>query len=90
MTKYFLRFVIAFLRVQWARFRGYEVLAEFDEVGVRWLHCSNCTEFNGAQCGACGCLVEAKTIIAVESCPLGYWKAIWRKKVDRDGKRRDS
>jgi hypothetical protein len=79
----FKNFVKSFLRVQRARMRGYEVLVDPMTGGVRWLTCQHCPFFDGAQCEVCCCMAEAKTMIAVESCPKGYWKAVWRKKVDR-------
>lgn len=31
---------------------------------------------NLSRCTQCGCVVKAKTMIASEECPLGWWKAV--------------
>lgn len=80
MMRCIIGFVRSFVRIQWARFRGYEVLADPFTAGHRWLKCQHCPFFDGAQCEVCCCLAEAKAIIAVEKCPKGYWEAKWIKK----------
>ena len=80
MMKCFFGFIKAFVRVQVARLRGYEVLSDPFVAGRRWNTCQVCPFFDGAQCEACCCMAEAKTVIAVEKCPKGYWDAVWRKK----------
>jgi len=40
--------------------------------------CNSCALFDPDEgvCGDCGCIMVAKAGLAVESCPLGKWKAI--------------
>lgn len=80
MIRCFANFVKAFLRVQVAKFRGYEILVPLDVAGKRWLTCQHCPFFDGAQCEVCCCMAESKTMIAVEKCPKGYWGAVLVKK----------
>jgi len=35
--------------------------------------CEGCPSKRGIACGECGCLIEAKVLIKLESCPLGKW-----------------
>jgi hypothetical protein len=35
--------------------------------------CQSCPKKVSAMCGECGCLIEAKVLIKLESCPLGKW-----------------
>lgn len=35
--------------------------------------CQGCDQFNGSLCGACGCLISAKSWLPAESCPLQKW-----------------
>lgn len=79
----FWNFFVAWARVKWARFRGYEILAPPEVTGTRWHICDTCPFFNNAQCDMCGCLVQAKISISVEECPIGRWDARWVKKPVR-------
>ena len=51
----------------------------------RWSKCRECPfrvpgpEFIGDQCGACGCLLDAKVMLTMEECPKKKWLRIWRK-----------
>lgn len=77
----FWNFVKAFVRAQWAKFWGYEILACPYVVDERFAQCIKCPFFDGAQCLKCGCLAEAKVMILVEKCPDNRWPAFWRKKL---------
>lgn len=77
----FWNFIKAWARVQWARIRGYEVLAPAFVSEFRFKHgCQKCPFFDGAQCEVCHCLAEAKVMISIERCPIGTWGPRWVKK----------
>lgn len=76
----FLHFIMAWLRVKWARVWGYEILADGFVAANRFRYCRRCKYFDGASCMKCHCLAQAKVMIAVEQCPKRYWLAIWKKK----------
>lgn len=72
----------AVFRSFWAKIAGYRVLTTPEEQEQRLNECNPC-EFltEDRQCAECHCFVDAKTMLAVEACPRGYWKRIWAKKV---------
>lgn len=76
-----LRFVASMARHQWARWRGYEIMAEHDEIFTRLGKCEGCPFNDDELCSKCGCLIIAKTSLALESCPVGNWGPRWVKKV---------
>lgn len=80
MIRCFVNFVKAFLRVQWAKLRGFEILVPPETGGQRWLICQHCPFFDGVQCEVCCCMAEAKVMIAPERCPKGYWGPVKAKK----------
>lgn len=74
----------AWARVRWAKLRGYEVLAPPHVAEFRFrAYCQRCPHFDGAQCKLCGCLAEAKVMIAIERCPIGRWGARWVKRNNK-------
>lgn len=80
----FWNFFKAWARVQWAKVRGYEVLASPFVAQVRFDGgCRDCPLFDGAQCTICHCLAQAKVMIASERCPIGTWGPVWIKRKRR-------
>jgi hypothetical protein len=68
-------------RAAWARLRGYELLVTPGEREARLDRCDWCEHLTQcSQCRLCTCLVAGKTWLAMEKCPAGRWKAVWRKK----------
>lgn len=84
--KLFLRFFSAFCRSSWAEFRGFEVLASLDAQKRRLDVCMPCEWRQEDQCLKCGCLIYAKTALALEECPIEKWK---REKLARSSKNND-
>tara|TARA_R110002020_G_scaffold15801_5_gene56401 strand:- start:8154 stop:8570 length:417 start_codon:yes stop_codon:yes gene_type:complete len=48
-------------------------LASQHEIDARRAICNACEYKKGKICGACGCLLNAKTKLAKEQCPKGFW-----------------
>jgi len=62
-------------------FFDFETLVTDQEWGARRGQCDRCAELtNDDQCRLCGCLVDAKAMLALEKCPINRWKRIWRRK----------
>jgi hypothetical protein len=77
------RFLAAQVRRGWAWALDYNTLVTDEEWGFRRGKCANCEELvNGEQCRICTCFVDAKAYLAMEQCPKGKWKRIWRRKVN--------
>lgn len=79
----FLNFFAAWARNKWWKLKGWEPLTP-----VHWLHtrnarCEICVLNQDGVCSACGCLVMAKTLLASEKCPKGFWSRIRIKKSDK-------
>jgi hypothetical protein len=70
-------FLAAMARSAWARVRGYEIFADGETVMDRQDQCVKCEFFDGEQCSVCGCLIAAKTVLALEQCPKKKWPRIW-------------
>jgi hypothetical protein len=76
----FFRFAWEFLKIQWAKLLGYEMIAPSGVIEHRWGTCKRCSDFDGTQCLRCSCLVEAKVMLATSKCPKGLWPSIWLRK----------
>lgn len=77
------RFLGAVFRTAWAKLRGYEILADGPERTKRQCCCRRlCSHYlkESDQCAVCSCFVFAKTMLAVERCPVGWWRPVWKKK----------
>jgi hypothetical protein len=74
-------FVASFFRVEWWKWRGYEILADPARQRIRFLYCQHCEAYKEGMCTACGCLVHAKISLNSEECPLKYWP---REKVKKN------
>jgi uncharacterized protein DUF6171 len=75
------RVIVAHLRLAWARWFGYEIMATDAEAEDRLDICWQCEEYDeGGQCKVCTCFVDAKTMLLTEQCPKRKWFRIWRKK----------
>ena len=48
-------------------------LASEQEIDARRAICDACEYKKGKMCGVCGCLLSAKTKLAKEQCPKGFW-----------------
>jgi hypothetical protein len=72
----------AMLRLQWWRLRGYRTLVDPGTHLNRLNNCHTCKFFDWEreECSVCGCPVDAKTPLASEKCPKGFWLAIRVKK----------
>jgi hypothetical protein len=67
------------LRHKWARVRGYEVFAPTAAQAFRNSKCGVCPDNEDGQCRRCKCLILAKTMMALEECPVGLWHRVWIK-----------
>lgn len=79
--KLFFNFFSSWVRLQWARYRGFKILASPDEQQRRLNICYPCRYYRDGLCMACGCLTYAKVALASEKCPKKYWLSIWVKKL---------
>lgn len=71
----------AIFRSFWAWVFRYRTLTTPKEQARRLKKCHGCDFLlDNDQCKLCGCFVQAKTMLCVEKCPAGKWKAIWKKK----------
>jgi hypothetical protein len=80
----FLRFLKSYLIHQWGKWRGYEVIAGPMVILRRNQICEGCDFWAEGMCSRCGCLVVSKTVLSLESCPVGKWNRVWRKKIKPD------
>jgi hypothetical protein len=49
------------------------VIADDAIIKARKAICEGCEFKSGLRCLACGCFVEAKTMLVTETCPKGKW-----------------
>jgi hypothetical protein len=73
----FWNFFTAWVRVQWAKFYGYKVIATPWVQDRREGLCMTCDFQKDGECTKCGCLILSKTLLNTEACPVGRWKRIW-------------
>ena len=74
-------FVKAMVIYQWAKLRGYKILASDETQNSRWDHCLDCPYFDAGQCRRCGCLLTGKIMLNTEQCPDKRWRRVWQKPV---------
>lgn len=76
------RFLVAMIRREWWRIRGYEVLTPIGAQMTRLEICGNCIFLDPDKgvCKVCGCDVDAKTALASEACPKRKWPRIKQKR----------
>lgn len=74
------RSIAAVWRTFWFRLRGFVIIVSVEEQFTRSAECEDCIFKVGEQCSKCGCFIEAKTWLAAESCPDGWWGPIKRKR----------
>lgn len=72
-----IHFVWSMLRHQWARLMGYSVFAPPASQAFRNRKCELCPFNQEGQCERCRCLILAKTMMALEECPIGLWHRVW-------------
>jgi hypothetical protein len=77
MIRMVFKFVRSMARHQWAKWRGYEVLAPFGVQKWRNRKCDVCPFNEEGQCAKCKCLVLSKVVMALEHCPVRQWNAVW-------------
>jgi len=77
---------LASLRAFWWSLRGYRVLVDEDTELDRKAVCYNCEFFDedNDQCKVCSCFIAAKTLVASEKCPKGFWLRVKQKRVTID------
>jgi hypothetical protein len=78
----FVNFFAAWARVQWFKFRGYDVLVSVEINQARSEVCHGCRWNRNEECVLCGCLIMSKTLLASEECPKKLWKRLRIKKSD--------
>jgi hypothetical protein len=79
MIKMAWHFMMAMLRHQWAKNCGYEIFAPPAAQEYRGHQCGICPANEAGQCKKCTCLILAKTMMALEECPIGMWHRVWIK-----------
>jgi len=77
MIRMAVHFVWSMLRHQWARLMGYSVFAPVASQAYRNRQCGRCAFNEDGQCTQCKCLILAKTMMALEECPIGLWHRVW-------------
>lgn len=75
-----LKFLRSMARHQWAKWRGYYVIAPGGIRAWRETTCNKCPFNDCGQCSKCSCLVISKTMMALESCPIRLWRPVWIKR----------
>jgi len=80
MIKITLKFVWAMARHQWAKWRGFVVIAPPGVQAWRNRKCGKCAFNNEGECLRCHCLVLSKVIMALERCPIRLWNPVWIKR----------
>lgn len=60
--------------------RGFQTLADSTTQLQRDNICLPCSFYENGLCQKCGCLVIAKTSLALEKCPIGKWGRVWKRK----------
>lgn len=73
----FIRFFMAWWRVQYFKLMGYQILAPKKIQEHRAGECALCPHNQDGVCGVCKCLILSKTMLAAEKCPRGYWGAVY-------------
>jgi len=76
----FPRAIRAVFRTLWFRLRGFSIIVSGEEQFLRAAECEYCVFREGEQCEKCGCFIEAKTWLAAEECPYGWWGPVKRKR----------
>ena len=76
-------FIRSMFRHGWANVRGYHVIASPGVQEYRFKQCRKCEHNDEGQCQLCSCLVLAKTIMAMETCPDRRWSAEWKKRTSK-------
>lgn len=71
------KFLRSMIRHQWAKWRGYEVIAPFGIQKWRNRKCEVCPFNEEGQCAKCKCLVISKTMMSLERCPIRIWSPVW-------------
>jgi hypothetical protein len=71
------KFIRSMLRHQWAKWVGYEIIAPAASQASRNRKCEICPYNEEGQCHRCQCLIVAKTMMALEECPIGLWHRVW-------------
>lgn len=77
MIRMALKFVYSMARHQWARWRGYEVIAPQGIQQWRTRKCNLCPFNEEGQCLRCRCLVLSKVMMSLERCPIRLWNPVW-------------
>jgi hypothetical protein len=79
----FIHFAEAWLKSRWWKIRGYRATVPAKIANRRFSECEACEHFEDGECLLCGCLAQAKVIMASESCPRGLWPSV---KISSDKK----
>lgn len=73
----FLHFAWSWARFQYWRFRGWKVTVPQKVADYRFAEgCQLCPHQQDGECLLCGCLCQAKVILASEKCPRGFWDSV--------------
>lgn len=66
-------FFRSMLKAGLARVAGIPLTVPLEAQEARLTFCHLCPFKRGGQCLRCTCFILPKTLISVESCPMGYW-----------------
>ena len=76
----FFKFFTAWVLNTWASFAGYHALVSPELMKIRHNRCQRCKFYQDGGCLKCGCLIEAKIMLATEKCPIDKWRRVWIKR----------
>jgi hypothetical protein len=82
MIRLAFHFVWSMARHQWAKWRGYQILASSARQAQRAAICDPCADNEDGQCTRCHCLIMSKTMLNLEGCPRKLWRPVWEKKAE--------
>lgn len=73
----FMHFAWSWLRHWYWKRRGWKALVPAKVAEERFREClGGCPHFQDGECLLCGCLAQAKVLLASEKCPRGWWMAV--------------
>jgi hypothetical protein len=72
----FAHFAWSWLRYKYWKLRGWKLTVPQKIADQRFSECEACEHFQDGECQLCGCLAQAKVILASEKCPRGFWMTV--------------
>lgn len=83
----FCHFFTSWVRVKYAAWAGYEIIASSAVQTARDAWCNRCRWHREGICTVCGCLKMSKIMLNTEKCPKNFWHRVWARRVTNRGMR---